>query len=228
MFSVFFELCNETVSAQNLPDFAKLFPDNFTEAQGYMIENKHVIQFVCGKFSTEPFEVCAIVFPERLRYSALRNSAEMLSLEVLYVEYGADIDFSVGPFQMKPSFAERIEDYILQDSLLTYKYRILLPKSDDSYAERSKRIERLNELSAQVVYVCAMIDILKKRHNLKLISELERIRFLATAYNFNFLATEAEIINAEQFAFFPYGSKFKGKQYKYADVAEYYFRILQP
>ncbi len=62
------------------------------------------------KSEVDPNFARAIVFPETVRYSFLQNQAEIAGLMVLYVKYGsAYADFSVGRFQMKPSFAEQIE-----------------------------------------------------------------------------------------------------------------------
>ena len=51
----------------------------------------------------------AVVFPELIRYSALRDKIEITLLKSLYIYKGDDYaDFSIGQFQMKPSFAELI------------------------------------------------------------------------------------------------------------------------
>ena len=52
----------------------------------------------------------AVVFPEIVRYSDLEDLIQIRALKVLYVQYGRKYaDFSVGHFQMKPSFIEQLE-----------------------------------------------------------------------------------------------------------------------
>jgi len=215
------------LSAQNLPDFKSIFEDEYAEAETFFKENSVIINYLCENFGADRNLSCAIVFPERVRYSAIRNFAENLSLEVLYVEYGSAIDFSVGPFQMKPSFAEKIEKIIAVNSLLSAKYTALLPVEISETEIRQKRIDRLGKLSTQLLYLFAFQEITASRFNLNELSEIERVRFFASAYNFRFDAQKSEIIRAESYEFFPYGSAYIGEQYRYADVAEYYFRRLK-
>jgi len=54
--------------------------------------------------------VLSIVFPELIRFNAIQDKIETFALQSLYVKYGKDYaNFSVGPFQVKPSFAESLE-----------------------------------------------------------------------------------------------------------------------
>ncbi len=214
------------LQSQNLPDFKVIFEDEYAEAETYFNENSVTINYLCEKFGADKKLSCAIVFPERVRYSAIRNYAENLSLEVLYVEYGSAIDFSVGPFQMKPSFAEKVEKIIAVNSLLSAKYAALLPVEISETDIRQKRIERLGKLSTQLLYLFAFQEITAARFNLTDLSKIELVRFFASAYNFSFEATKAEILRAQNFSFFPYGSAYLGEQYRYVEVAEYYYRRL--
>ena len=68
-------------------------------------------------------EVMAVVYPELLRYSPAQDVIEVEVNRRLYALHnlgGVRTDFSMGLFQMKPSFAERIEGY----------YRAALPKDE--------------------------------------------------------------------------------------------------
>ena len=65
------------------------------------------------KYQLNPYFVLAIVFPELIRYSKLQDVIESNDLKVLYVQFGDTYsNFSIGRFQMKPSFCEQLEkDY---------------------------------------------------------------------------------------------------------------------
>ena len=59
------------------------------------------VQSTCADF------IYSIVAPEITQYSFIRNTLESYTLNVLYVQYGrAYADYSIGFFQMKPSFIE--------------------------------------------------------------------------------------------------------------------------
>ena len=77
---------------------------------------KHKTDFieVAAQTETEATELAAILFPELIRYSVYKDFFETQALELLYIDYGKKTaDFSIGRFQMKPSFAEAVEAYIL-------------------------------------------------------------------------------------------------------------------
>ncbi len=62
----------------------------------------------------ERWGAISIVLPELIRWNALQDIMETTALELLYVEKGKDgADFSIGYFQMKPSFIENLENYVL-------------------------------------------------------------------------------------------------------------------
>ena len=90
------------------------------ERFGYEAERSEAIQFIeshealikkiCLEKGQRPSNVLPIVFPELIRYSLFRDYLETTMLERLYVKEGTSgADFSIGHFQMKPSFAEKIE-----------------------------------------------------------------------------------------------------------------------
>ena len=52
----------------------------------------------------------AVVFPELVRYSALMDFMETTAVKALYQQKGVKgADFSIGRFQMKPSFVADLE-----------------------------------------------------------------------------------------------------------------------
>ena len=64
---------------------------------------------LCDKYDVSYPMAIAVVFPEIVRYSAIRDKIEITLLKALYINLGEDYaDFSIGQFQMKPSFAEAL------------------------------------------------------------------------------------------------------------------------
>ncbi len=138
--------------------------------------------------------VCeAIVFPELLRYNRLQDNVELAALLALYVRGGTEAaNYSVGKFQMKPSFAEEVERAWMRSSL-RHTYRLYFDLHDGK-PQRSKRVERLRDERWQCVYIALFVRLLLEREpswtNLEADS---RIRLLATAYNYRFTASTEEL-----------------------------------
>ena len=64
-----------------------------------------------------------VVLPEVARFNGFSNFFETAALEAFYVEDGSGVvDFSIGPFQMKPSFAERVEHRVAAQPSLRQRF----------------------------------------------------------------------------------------------------------
>lgn len=68
----------------------------------------------------------SIVAPEVSQYSQVADFLEMRALGISYLNNGS-ADFSVGFFQMKPSFVEELEKKIAANRSLKAKYAALIP-----------------------------------------------------------------------------------------------------
>ena len=91
-------------------NYKQAFGRDYTWAVNWLQQNKAVIQKNADQFNISAKELKAIVFPELIRYNKVFDAIEINSLKYLYVSEGKDYaDFSVGYFQMKPSFAEMVE-----------------------------------------------------------------------------------------------------------------------
>jgi len=151
-------------------------------------------------------------------------------LEYVYVQKGcAVVDFSIGHFQMKPSFVERIEGFLIKDEQLKKRFGHLLISTSYTISKQRKiRLERLQELSWQLDYLCCFYVLTKERFEsvLSSLNTQHKLEFLATAYNTGFYKSLAAIEIAMHQASYPYGSKYpQEQQYKYAAVAwDYYQR----
>jgi len=188
------------------------------------------IDSIAKKFDIKTETLLPIVFPECMRYSVYQDKFETWSLEFLYTSYGKEYsDFSIGKFQMKPSFAEKIEETIKNDSTSFYKYRFIYKhaNSESDYLIRMARIYRLKTLDWQILYLCCYYKIAEKYFStLNFTSERDKVSFYATAYNLGFWKSITEIEKWRNIKLFPSGKIDNFNNYSYGDIAgEYYTQI---
>jgi hypothetical protein len=168
----------------------------------------------------------SVVFPEIVRYSLVRDLLETKSLEIGYVSKGSDfVDFSIGRFQMKPSFLESIENVIRSSGELSAEYQKIINYSNtNEKTVRKDRINRLKSFKWQMLYLEAFYDITLKRHPfLENRSMQYKVRYVATAYNHGYLSDKQEIEHWMEQKNYPWGTGVKGEQYAYSRVARYFY-----
>jgi hypothetical protein len=122
----------------------------------------------------------AIVFPELLRYSKLRDIIETEALKTLYVQYGTQYaNFSIGPFQMKPSFAEDLEkEWLKSSTYSTYGFDTVQCQS-----ARLNRVNRLSKPDGQMLYLFLFIKTLNTHcANWQFETEIDKLRYFALVY----------------------------------------------
>ncbi len=146
-------------------------------------------------------------------------------LELVYINTGL-VDFSIGRFQIKPSFAEKVETYVLSDSIAYPDcYQIFSYPSDDAIAIRRERVDRLKSLDYQIYYLSAFYKImLSKYPRLKSWKTEYKVRFLSTAYNHDFEAPKSTIDEFIDKNFYPWGIKRQSVKYNYSDISWFYFQ----
>lgn len=216
-----------TLNAQ--PDFKQVFGEDHNKAVQFIQSNGTYFEMVSNRFKTDQRFLKSIIFPELIRYSQFSDLFETGALEWLYVEGGSKAaDFSIGHFQMKPSFVETLEGYVSSVESLKEEYGfIILNGSGSSF--RKDRIERMKQLSWQMIYLSCFAEICQHRFSkLTFSSEEDRLRFWCAAYNSGLMQDEASISSSQNKRTFPYGPKFGPEnQYAYSDVAVDYFRSLK-
>lgn len=173
--------------------------------------------------------VKSIVFPEMIRYNTFQNFLEETALEMLYIDEGTDaVDFSVGFFQMKPSFIESLEKTIKADTTLKTKYERLYQFKESSASEiRKERLTRLKDVNWQIFYVCALTDYLELKFSNEQLSEKEKVIYFSSAYNYSYSAKTDKIKNWSKVKAFPYGSDYEGKQFTYSEIALHYYTLFK-
>lgn len=209
--------------------YDKLFPEDYSAALNFVTTNSSKFKTSALKYKHDAAFSTAIVFPEIMRYSVLQDFIETSALELAYTNYGSTVaDFSIGRFQMKPSFIESVEHEIKKSDSLSIIFSEIIFKTNLSEVEKRRtRLQRLQIINWQIIYLNAFITICDVRFkDLDLESTTDKLLFYATAYNAGFYnKPDAIRIKATQ-PYFPYGPKYKGTQYVYGDVATYYYTKL--
>lgn len=142
-----------------------------------------------SELEADPRECQAIVFPEILRYNRFVDKVQTGILLGRYVREGKESsNFSIGIFQMKPSFVEEIEQAWMSSSL-SEQYQIYFDTSERETA-RHKRIRRIENEEWQCRYIAIFYRLMLEREpSLQAKRPEQRLRYLATAYNYSFTAT---------------------------------------
>lgn len=213
------------IKGQSL-NYPLIFSDDWKKAEQFVSENEKWIRPVLEKYKVDYYEAIAVIFPELVRYSALRDKMEITLLKALYINIGEEYaNFSIGHFQMKPSFAESI---IEEGRRITGKRMPLVNDStqyEDIRSYRAGIVSSLEDIHSQLDYLVIFFRVTLKKFDLRNFDEPSRIRFLATAYNYGFIHTEGEIkdMSARKF----YSTKLVSRDlYSYADISLYWYNHL--
>ena len=87
-------------------NYRETFGRDWDKALSFVAENRNWIAPELEQYNVSYPVAIAVIFPELVRYSALRDKIEITLLKALYINLGEEYaNFSIGPFQMKPSFA---------------------------------------------------------------------------------------------------------------------------
>jgi len=174
--------------------YQQLFGEDWTQAEQFVRANHQEWTRIFEEFGVDSRMAEAIVFPELIRYSKWQDEIEKAAVSGLYVLKGASgANFSIGRFQMKPSFAEEVEEAWNQ-SALAKEYGFVFNLQQHAEARRS-RIRRLSTTEGQCRYLALFVALQRERHNeLQQLTPQEQVRQLATIYNRSFSASWATIV----------------------------------
>jgi hypothetical protein len=205
------------------------YGDDYENALKFIQENKKEFTKASKLFGIEEKSLIAVVFPELMRYNLLQNLLETEALELMYVESGVkEVDFSIGNFQMKPSFVELLEEIVAQNEPALENFQSLCSYGNltDERQIRKKRLERMTSLEWQIKYLSAFYKIADAKIR-KDLPKIERLKKIAAYYNCGLKKTEAELEKLMKRPSYPYGYSVKAKmQHLYSDISAYYY--LQP
>ena len=205
-------------------NYRELFGDAWLKAETFEKDNRVWMQpLLSANHISYPMAI-AVVFPEFVRYSALRDKMEITLLKALYINLG-DVyaNFSIGQFQMKPSFAEIIREQ--ESSVMSRKSGINFQNSS-GYSDikdfRKSIVTDLENPRTEINYLIVFLKICEKKYKTNRKGDISRLKFLATAYNYGIDKTEDQIENMTDKKFFN-TKLFKTENYSYSDVALFWY-----
>jgi hypothetical protein len=167
----------------------------------------------------------AIIFPELVRFSYIHDVAETTTMEIAYI-MGLEVDFSIGIFQIKPSFIEQLERDVPEE--IKVKYNILDIKEIDLQKKRMIRLQQLKKEEYQLEYLAIFILFMHSKYPDICKDDIKAIRILATAYNSGFNKSIKELEYLSHCEYFPYGKNWPSEQFIYADISiDFYKTILK-
>jgi hypothetical protein len=205
-------------------DYKMIFGSKYNDAVCFISKEKWISDSL-AKNGIDPNFALAIVFPELIRFSSLQNYIELQGLFTLYVQYGASYaNFSVGHFQMKPTFAEQIE----KDAGIYLNDRIFKPETmANSPVFRLERVKRLQSINWQVQYLILFIRIMDlKFQTIKWKSSGEKLKFYATAYNCGYFHSNNYIQSKIKTVNFHVALFTSADHYSYCDISASYFKTV--
>lgn len=220
---VFFIIWSEPTAFSQETDFKSIFGRDWDKAESFIAENEIWMKHLSDKYNISFSVAAAVIFPELIRYSALQDKIEITLLKTLYINLGDDYaDFSVGPFQMKPSFAETINEKAgsLKDKIRFQFKSSSRPENIREY--RASIVKDLEEPGSQFLYLICFMKICETAYNLEKTDDSFKVRFLSSAYNCG-LGKSYEQINEMSKRRFFNTRLYKTDNYSYSDISLFWY-----
>jgi len=220
--SIIFILFITSPLASFCQSFEKDFATQYEKAILFLAKNKKKIYTNLAEYGDKKAFIVSLAFPEIVRYNEVQDVIETSFVELLYINYGQEgANFSIGHFQMRPSFIQSLEKYIIQIKP-SIAQKIAYKATNKKYI-RQERIERMKNLDWQLFYLGIFYELMKHKFNITQMDEESQLKFCATAYNWGFETSKEKIIEKQAKKTFPYGVK-SAKSYSYADIALTFYR----
>ncbi|MDR1055099.1 MAG: hypothetical protein LBL90_04595 [Prevotellaceae bacterium] len=205
--------------------YARQFSEECKRAFVFYDEHIDAIRKMANSLGVDAEFLFAIAVPELTQFAYLRDKFETYSLKVLYVQGGTDYsNFSIGVFQMKPSFIQQMEDSLRMDEQLKLKFRHCLIDNPKTRKARVERVKRLEQLEWQINYLALFYALVEKQFANESFSDKQnKLRFYASAYNTGFHKPVEIIKQMSQKALFP---RFSFQKYCYGDISVWFYDKL--
>ena len=207
-------------------DYSKIF-NKWDDAVEWLNENKSWMKELCDEYDVEYEMASTIIFPELLRYSRYLNVLETIANKTLYVKFGSEYsNFSVGVFQMKPSF---VEDLLFSNELSKGKLYEILNINEDYDDDAELREEIVNALQSDQSafrFVIAFIKICEKRYKIENYDEYEKVVFMSTVYNAGLKTKQEDVSELSTEKHFN-DRLVSDQYYSYSDIALWYYKFYR-
>jgi hypothetical protein len=210
-------------------DYASIFGDDYSWAVKWLKTHNADFETTAAKGPVAVNELKAIVLPELIRYNGVYDAMEIQSLKFLYISRGKTYaDFSVGYFQMKPSFAEQVEadakSYLSANQLAALGFDNLNNAADNEES-RKARVSRIISVDGQLNYLLAFYEICSSKFKeVQFATAADRVRFFATCYNAGYHYTEAQVKEKMPKKYFHTGKFITSDNYCYSDICADWFK----
>ncbi len=219
--------------------------ENWRFAARYAASHRDAWQAVWSRFDVPADVAEAVIFPELVRYNKIQDSFETSAVEAGYPEGGIAIcDYSIGRFQMKPSFVEDLEKRWMRSGLGD-RYGLVFDTSETQEA-RQARFDRLKTEEGQCVYLAIYLRMLYLdygskgkdgqilQEGLETLPRTEQAYLAATAYNHGTLwrspgagsLERIRAVAAEKTFPLPNLWRTKARLYSYGELAARYHSSL--
>jgi hypothetical protein len=205
-------------------DYELLFGNDWKKAQAFEKENRYWMEPVLKRNHVSYPLAIAVIFPELVRYSALRDKMEITLLKALYVNLGDEYaDFSIGQFQMKPSFASSVRELapVFQGRRTSISFKGI-EEYDNITNYRKAIVSDLEDPAIQLNYLIAFINICEKKFKTNRKNAISRVIFISTAYNYGIDKSSAQIDSMAGRKFFN-TKLLKSETYSYSDVSLFWY-----
>ncbi len=216
--ALFFGVLSTTSPTDYAETYARecAFAFDFYDGSGF-------VRNVQARANVPPEFLFAIVAPEITQYHHLRDVVEQIALFALYTHSGRDYaDFSVGIFQMKPSFAEAIEQEVRADGKLQTLFPEFVFSGEDTMPERRNRLKRLQSTDWQMSYLMAFAAMMERRFG-KFENTEKDVILWAAAYNSGFARPVEELEKMCKLELFP---RFSRRKHNYAQLSLWFYNEL--
>ncbi len=209
-------------------NYKETFGNDYTNALELIEQNDMLFNQYANLYHIDEKFLKAIVFPELIRYNSVYDAIEITSLQFLYIKKGSDYnDFSVGFFQMKPSFAEQIEieaNKVLDSAFLKKIGFITYKNSEASEVEREKRLNRIINIEYQLKYLIAFYNLCEvKFKDYKINTKSDKLKLYSTAYNTGFNKSKSVLNKQLKSKSFYLGKVIKSSKFNYASISSFYY-----
>lgn len=220
---LFFTSLLNPICSQPL-NYREVFGDDWKNAVSFEKENRNWMKPALENYHISYPVAISVIFPELVRYSALRDKMEITLLKALYINLGSDYaNFSIGLLQMKPSFVERILEELPVELTGNSDLNLKVKSDFQNIIDfRKYVVNNLEDTRSQFNYLIAFLKICEKKFTYGQNDEMLRLKFLATAYNYGLDKSSSDIESMTEKRFFN-TKLFKTENYSYADVALFWY-----
>ena len=204
--------------------YSEVYASECRDALSFRTKHKADFEAVSDRAGVSADFLFAIVAPEISQYGTLTDKAQTYALKTLYVRMGKGYaDFSIGRFQMKPSFVEQLERYIQEADTLLASFPEVQMTGKEGRSARIERVRRLEQQDWQMKYLALFCRVVQHRFcGMKFESEQEKLRFYANAYNAGVLLDGERLLRYKG-AYFPHLAK---QKFRYADVSLWFYENI--